>query len=84
MVLQQQPERRLIEDALAAGRLTVPDEHGFHHAMYALCPQDGSHAQPARTIWKRDANGRHIDQVVVRCYSCGRSWPAATEEMHLA
>ena len=51
MVLQQKPERQLIEDALAAGRLSVPDEHGFHHSMYAVCSQDGVHAHPDRTIW---------------------------------
>ena len=84
MVLQQKPERQLIEDALAAGRLSVPDEHGFHHSMYAVCSQDGVHAHPDRTIWKRDARGHYIESVIFRCPGCRRSWQASFDEIHLA
>ncbi len=84
MVLQQKPERQLIEDALAAGRLSVPDEHGFHHGMYAVCSEDGVRAHPDRTIWKRDLRGHYIESVIVRCYRCGRRWQASSAEIHLA
>ena len=38
-----------VREALDAGRLTVPDpETGFHHGMYATCPNNGEHAQVRR------------------------------------
>ncbi len=83
MVLQKTSERRSVEELLAAGHLSAPDEHGFHHWLWAACPQDGQHAHPHRTIWKRDARGRYIDAVVFRCGACARMWQAATDEIHL-
>lgn len=83
MVLQRQPERQLVADALVAGRVTVADEHGFHHGLYAVCPHDGLHAFPARTVWKRDAQGRHIEHVDVRCSGCSYTWQPPVEELHL-
>jgi hypothetical protein len=83
MVLQNKPERQIIEEALAAGHLTVPDEHGFHHGMYAACPTDGGHAQPQRPVWKRDADGRHIDHINFHCDNCGKTWEARIDEIHL-
>jgi hypothetical protein len=83
MVLQQKPERQLIEEAFAAGHLTITDEHGFHHGVYAVCPRDGAHVHPQRIVWKRDADGRHVDHIVVHCDSCGRTWQASMEEIHL-
>lgn len=83
MVLQNKPERRLIEETLAAGHLSIPDEHGFHHWLYAVCPQDSQHAQPQRTIRKRDARGHYIDGVIFRCSGCGRTWQATLDEIHL-
>jgi hypothetical protein len=84
MVLHQPSERTLIEHALALGQLTVPDEHGLHHGMYTICPVDGARAHPHRTVWRRDALGHSIDRIIFRCYSCGRSWEASPEEIHLA
>ncbi len=83
MVLKQQSERQLIADALATGHLSVPDEHGFHHWLYAVCPDDGQRVQPQRTIATRDARGHHIDALVFHCGSCGRTWQAAADELHL-
>lgn len=83
MVLQHKPERQVIAEALAAGHLTVPDEHGFHHGMYAVCAEDGQHAPPYRPTWRRDARGRYIDHVLFHCNGCGRTWQAGQEEIHL-
>jgi hypothetical protein len=83
MVFSQKPESELIAEALAAGHLSVPDEHGFHHELYAICPRDGLHLAPVRTIWKRDATGRHIDHLEFRCLSCGHTWQAEQAELHL-
>ena len=83
MVLQHKPERQLIEEALAAGHLTVADEHGFHHGMYAICQEDGLHAPPHRPTWRRDARGRYIESVLFHCNGCGRTWQATLEEIHL-
>ena len=70
-----------VREALAAGRLTVPDpETGFHHAMYAVCPHDGTHA-PVRRVERR-ARGA-ITQVTARCPRCGAEVVAAPEELHL-
>ena len=84
MVLAEQCERTLIEDALAAGRLTVPDVQGFHHGLYTVCSSDGVRAHPHRMVWRRDARGHFIDHVIFRCHCCGRSWQASMEEIHLA
>jgi len=83
MVLQQKPERQLVEEAFAAGRLYVEDEHGFHHGMYAVCPNDGGHAQPSRPIWQRDARGRYIAHVLFHCHNGGRTWEGQRCEIHL-
>jgi hypothetical protein len=83
MVFSQKPESELIAAALATGHLSVADEHGFHHELYAICPRDGLHPAPARTIWKRDATGRHIDHLEFRCLRCGHTWQAEQAELHL-
>ncbi|HLZ70438.1 MAG TPA: hypothetical protein VKV26_11110 [Dehalococcoidia bacterium] len=83
MMSARKPEAELIAEALQTGQLSVPDEHGFHHELYAACPTDDSHVAPARTIWKRDASGRHIDQLEFHCPRCGHTWQAARAELHL-
>lgn len=80
----QRIERSLIEDALHMGRLTVADEQGFHHGLYTICSADGVRAHPHRIFWRRDARGHFVDHIVFRCHSCGRSWQASMEEIHLA
>ena len=70
-----------VREALDAGRLTVPDpETGFHHAMYAVCPHDGTHAPVRRVV--RGARGA-ITQVTARCPQCGAEMTPAPEELHL-
>jgi hypothetical protein len=84
MVLEQTSERHRIEEALAAGRLTVADEHGFLHGIYAICPQDGIRAYPHRTVRAHDVQGYSFAQIIVRCFSCGRSWPATADNIYLS
>jgi hypothetical protein len=70
-----------VREALAAGRLTVPDpETGFHHPMYAVCPNDGGHALVRRVV--RGAGGA-ITEVTARCPQCGAEFAPAPEELHL-
>jgi hypothetical protein len=70
-----------VREALAAGRLIVPDpETGFHHTMYAVCPHDGAHA-PVRRV-ERGTRGA-ITQVTALCPHCGAEITPAPEELHL-
>lgn len=74
-------EREAVQQALAAGRLTVPDpKTGFQHWMYASCPDDGEHA-PVRRI-ARGAKGA-ITQVTMRCPRCQKEFTASPEALHL-
>ena len=70
-----------VREALAAGRLTIPDpKTGFHHAMYAVCPHDGTHAPVRRVV--RGARGA-ITQVTALCPRCGAEMAPAPEDLHL-
>ena len=74
-------EFEAVQGALAAGRLSVPDpETGFHHRMYATCPNDGVHAQVRRV--ERGPKGA-IVRVTVRCPRCHTEFDAAPESLHL-
>ena len=74
-------EFEAVQGALAAGRLSVPDpETGFHHGMYATCPNDGGHAQVRRV--ERGPKGA-IVRVTVRCPRCHAEFDAAPESLHL-
>ena len=74
-------ELEAVQDALRAGRLTVPDpETGYHHYLYADCPDDGEHAPVRRVVrGARDA----IVEVRMRCTRCGKEFVAAPESLHL-
>lgn len=70
-----------VREALAAGRLAVPDPaSGFHHAMYAECPHDGTHASVRRV--ERGARGA-ITQVTARCPQCGAEFAVAPDDLRL-
>ena len=70
-----------VREALAAGRLTVPDPTtGFHHPLYATCPKDGGRAPVRRVV--RGARGA-ITQVTARCPRCGAEVTAAPEDLQL-
>ena len=70
-----------VREALMAGRLTVPDpDSGFHHPMYAVCPNDGDRAQVRRVV--RGPRGS-ITEVTVRCPRCGGEFAAGHEELRL-
>jgi len=74
-------EAAAIRAALDAGRLTVPDpKSGFHHPMYAICPNDGTHTSARRIV--RDARGA-ITQVTTKCPQCGTEFIVTPEELHL-
>jgi hypothetical protein len=74
-------EAAAVRGALAEGRLDVPDPAtGFHHAMYAVCPTDGTHAPVRRVV--RGARGA-ITQVTAKCPRCGTEITATPEELHL-
>ncbi|MGH2531251.1 MAG: hypothetical protein ACRDJW_02990 [Thermomicrobiales bacterium] len=74
-------EAAAVRGALAEGRLTVPDpESGFHHPMYASCPNDGAHASVRRVV--RGTRGA-ITQVTARCPRCGAEFTVVPEELHL-
>jgi hypothetical protein len=83
VVFAQQPETELIAATLARGRLSIPDEYGRQHEVYAVCAQDGLELAPSRIIWVRDASGRHIDRLEFRCPNCKSTWQAAHAELHL-
>ncbi len=70
-----------VQEALAAGRLTVPDaETGFHHPIYAVCPNDGQHVMVRRVV--RGARGA-ITEVIARCPQCGTQFTAEPHQLHL-
>ena len=74
-------EFEAVQGALAAGRLSVPDpQTGFHHAMYATCPNDGERAHARRV--ERGPRGA-IVRVTVRCPRCHTEFVAAPESLHL-
>ena len=74
-------EHEAVQQALAAGRLTVPDpETGFHHTLYAECPKDGERAMVRRVV--RGPKGA-ITQLTMRCPRCGNEFTAAPESLHL-
>ena len=74
-------ESEAVREALAAGRLSVPDpETGFHHDVYATCPNDGERVHARRVV--RGARGA-ITQVTMRCPRCGTEFVAAPESLHL-
>jgi len=74
-------ERQSVEQALAAGRLTVVDPAtGYHRSMYAACPRDGS----AAAVWRiaRGAGGAVIE-LTMHCSQCGHEFKAAREAIFL-
>ena len=74
-------ERTAIQQALAAGQLTVPDPAtGYHRTLYAACPDDGQPASVRRVV--RGARGA-ITQLTLRCPRCGREFTPAPEALHL-
>jgi hypothetical protein len=80
-MMESTSEAAAVREALAAGRLTVPDpETGFHHPIYAVCPHDGVHV-PVRRVVRGPR--RAISQVTARCPRCGTEITAAPEDLHM-
>lgn len=69
-----------IQSALAAGRLSVPDEYGMQHTVSAHCPNDG-HSAP---VYRTESTGEGaVTRAVFRCPFCGHQFEVAPEEMFL-
>ncbi len=74
-------DRAAVQQALAAGQLTVLDPAtGYHRSFYAACPVDG---QPA-SVW-RVVRGpqRAITSLTMRCSRCGTEFTAGAETLFL-
>ena len=70
-----------VQQALAAGKMTVPDPTtGYHRSLYADCPTDGEPVAIRRVV--RGAGGA-ITQVVMRCSRCGREFAPPPEAIYL-
>ncbi len=70
-----------IQQALAAGQLSVPDPvTGYHRALYAACPADGQGAAVWRVVKE---HGGAITQLTMRCARCGGEFVAASETLYL-
>jgi hypothetical protein len=69
-----------IQQALAAGRLTVPDpQTGYHRSMYADCPNGH-----AASVWRiTRMNSPAISEVTMRCSRCGQEFVAPVETLYL-
>lgn len=68
-----------IKQALAVGRLSIPDATGMQHFIYAHCPGDGQDSPVYRTEKKGDA----ISKPIFRCPNCGQQFETSAEEMFL-
>jgi hypothetical protein len=70
-----------IQQALAAGQLTVADPAtGYHRALYAPCPADGQGAAVWRVVKE---HGGAITGLTMRCARCGGEFAAAPEALYL-
>ena len=70
-----------IKQALAAGRLTVPDPAtGYHRSLYARCPHDREES----SVYRIEKTGEAITRVVFRCPECSRQFDAAPRGMILS
>jgi hypothetical protein len=72
-------ETDIIRRMLSEGRLTHVDEDGHITELYGHCPDDRSTAPVHRV----NRAGKRIDEVVLRCPTCGEDFTAAPEAMHL-
>jgi hypothetical protein len=74
-------ERQAVQQALAAGQLTVPDPAtGYHRSLAADCPADGH----AASVWRVVRGPGHaITEVVMRCALCGNEFTPPLEALYL-
>jgi hypothetical protein len=73
-------EISLIKQALAAGRLTVPDKStGYYRSIYACCPAEG-HESPVHRI---ERSGNSISRVIFQCPICSGQFDMQPKNMFL-
>lgn len=77
MVQRNDAER--ISQALAGGRLSLPDSTGMQHFIYARCPQDGQDSP----VYRTEKSGEAVRKVIFRCPVCGNQFDVPPEEMFL-
>ena len=74
-------EGDLVLQALAAGRITVPDPAtGYQRSMYAKCPNDGEEVTIRRVVHEL---GGAISEVAMRCTRCGHEFTPAPAALYL-
>ncbi len=64
---------------LDEGRLVREDEAGHQRELRSSCPADGTGAP----VYRVSRSGQRLIEVVFRCPSCARDFPAPPERMHL-
>lgn len=72
-------ETEIIRRMLSEGRLTHTMEDGHLAELYGRCPDDNATAP----VYRVSRSGNRIDEVVLRCPSCGADFSAAPEALHL-
>lgn len=72
-------ETEIIRRILSEGRLTHVDADGHTTELYGRCPDDNASAPVHRV----SRVGNRIDEVVLRCPTCGQDFTVAPEAMHL-
>lgn len=68
-----------IQRMLDAGHLARADEDGHQRELRSQCPADDTDAP----VYRVSRSGQRVIEVVFRCPSCARDFPAPPERMHL-
>jgi hypothetical protein len=70
-----------ITQALAAGKITVPDSAtGYQRSIYADCPHDGQPVMIRRVV---RSMGGAITEIIMRCSTCGQEFSPQREQLYL-
>ena len=75
--MTERTELQRIEEALAAGRLSVADDSGYLHFLYARCPSDGQESP----VYRTEKAGEAITRVIFRCSVCSKQFDAKPADM---
>ena len=78
---QPDHQREGVQQALAAGQLSVVDPTtGYHRSIVADCPSDG---QPASVRRISRASGGAITDLTMHCTRCGKEFKASPDALYL-
>ncbi len=77
--MRERDDAERIKQALAAGRLSMPDATGMQHFIYAHCSADGQDSP----VYRTEKSGDVIAKAIFRCPSCGQEFFVPPEEMFL-